>query len=124
LAQPVKAQKYELLVDNLEETNATEGNLEASEVAPKPSKATLKSTFRLLITLNMLKVVALIIVSGIVAAVYSGLLVLIISNTIEDQDSKLTKALYCMIVFGAGEILGSLALGKVIDKLNNRAGVF
>jgi general stress protein CsbA len=29
-----------------------------------------------------------------------------------------------MIVFGAGEILGSLALGKVIDKLNNRAGVF
>lgn len=94
--------------------------------APNSSlpQVNLRSTVRMLFTVKMLKVLMLMIASGLVLAVYSGLLVKMISNTIEDKDSKLTKSLYCMIVFGVGEVLGAIVIGKIIDFASNKAGVF
>lgn len=57
-------------------------------------KASLSSTIKLLFQPNMLKTVTLIISSGLILAIYSGFLVKLISNTVLDEDQKLTKALY------------------------------
>ena len=46
-----------------------------------------------------------------------------ISATVNgSDDTKLTKALYCMIVFGCGEVTGALAISRVLDRLGNRVG--
>lgn len=87
-----------------------------------PEKASLSSTIKLLFQPNMLKTVALIIASGLIIAIYSSFLVKLISNTVKDEDEKLTKALYCMILFGVGEVTGALTLGKVIDH-SNKIGI-
>lgn len=60
--------------------------------------------------------------AGISLAIYTGLLVPMISNTLEGEDSnqKLMKSMYAMVCLGVGEIVGSLAIGQVIDKLGNR----
>jgi len=44
-------------------------------------------------TAKMLKVVAFIVSSGLILAFYSGMLVKLISNTVDDVSEKLTKAL-------------------------------
>ena len=63
-------------------------------------------------------------VTGVVLAVYSALLVPLISNTVNgDDDKKLTKALYWMIIFGCGEVSGALIISRIIDKFGNRTGV-
>lgn len=75
-------------------------------------------------TAKMLKVVAFIVSSGLILAFYSGMLVKLISNTVDDVSEKLTKALLWMIVFGIGEVLGAILIGKLIEKTNNKSSVF
>lgn len=53
-----------------------------------------KSTIELFLTKKMLKIVSLMISSGIILAFYSGFLVKLISNTVPEIELKLTKALY------------------------------
>ena len=113
-----------LITDDVDHINVSELEIDRVDSLQHPRKATFRSTLNLLLTLNMIKVVALIIVSGLVLAIYSGLLVKLISNTIQKDEDKLTKALYCMIVFGVGEVTGALTLGKVVDIFNNRVGIF
>ena len=86
-------------------------------------QANIKSTLKLFITLEMMKINALITVGGIVLGVSSGFLVKMISNTISNTDDKLSYSLYCMMVFGVGEISGGYIIGKIIDWTNNRTGV-
>ena len=70
----------------------------------------------------MMKINGHIAVGSIILGLYSGFLVKMISNTIPNEDEKLYKSLYCMIVFGVGEILAAFAVGKLIDYTNNRVG--
>ena len=60
--------------------------------------------------------------TGINLAIYTGLLVHMISESIIGGDSnlKLEMAMYSMISLGVGEILGSQIVGQVIDKAGNR----
>ena len=48
-----------------------------------------------------------------------------ICNTINNEtaDQKLPKALYWMILFGSGEVVGSYLIGKAIDRFSNKFGV-
>ena len=89
----------------------------------RTDQANINSTIKLFVTCQMMKVNALIIVGGIVLGVFSGFLVKMISNTIPSENEKLSKSLYCMMVFGFGEILAGYAIGKFIDYTNNRSGV-
>mmetsp|Transcript_23295 Transcript_23295/g.25835 ORF Transcript_23295/g.25835 Transcript_23295/m.25835 type:complete len:127 (+) Transcript_23295:163-543(+) len=61
-------------------------------------------TLKMMMEVKMLKIVCLISLSGVILAFYSGFLVKLIANTVEDPSQKLNKALYCMIVFGVGEV--------------------
>lgn len=53
-----------------------------------------KSTIELFMTTKMLKIVSLMVSSGLILAFYSGFLVKLISNTVPEIELKLTKALY------------------------------
>lgn len=77
----------------------------------------------------MLYIVPEIVWAGITLAVYAGLLVPMISNTIpppsegstdDYENMKLMKSMYAMMSIGVGEIVGSLAIGRMIDKAGNK----
>jgi hypothetical protein len=89
------------------------------------SNATFTSTLRLLKTSNMLKLLGMITMTGVAVVVIGGLLVKMISNSIESgsDNDKLTKALYAMILLGVGEVIGSSTLGQLIDYTSNKIGV-
>lgn len=63
--------------------------------------------------------------NGIIIAINSGFLVKMVSNTIKNDsgNEKLTKALYVVVVFGVGETIGSISIGKLIDCTSNKFGV-
>ena len=69
------------------------------------------------------------IFTGVVVAVFGGFLVPTIADAIkaEDPDTEdseiLQKGLFCMTVFGVGECIGGLAIGKFVDKTSSRAGL-
>ena len=81
------------------------------------------SAIKLFATLQMMKINAHIAVGSINLSIFSGFLVKMISNTVTNEADKLPKSLYCMIVFGLGEISGAYMIGKFIDFTSNRAGV-
>lgn len=58
-------------------------------------QGSLKSTINLFFSIKMMKINGLIIISGGIVAFFGGLLVKMISNTVEgSNDDKLTKSLY------------------------------
>lgn len=101
----------------------TSSSSDIPKVPLKKQGATIKSTASLFVTCQMMKINAFTTVGGIVLAIYSGFMVKMISNTIENKDEKLSKSLYCMMVLGVGEITGAFAIGKLIDITSNRVGV-
>jgi MFS family permease len=64
--------------------------------------------------------------SGITLAIMNGLLVYMISDSVDsaDPNSQMMKGILTLISLGFGEILGSLFIGKIIDKYGNRLTSF
>jgi len=65
------------------------------------------------------------IFTGISIAYYSGMLVPILTASIDSEDQQLQfqKSLLAMVALGAGEMIGSLIQGQVVDKVGNRTPV-
>ncbi|CDW80605.1 major facilitator superfamily protein [Stylonychia lemnae] len=59
---------------------------------------------------------------GTSSAVYTGILVMIVIDTqsIGDDQYKFSQAMLTMVSFGAGEIVGSISTGIMIDKYGNK----
>ena len=70
----------------------------------------------------MLYIVPEIAWAGISLAIFTGLLIPIIVETLpnETHTEQLKKSMQAMICLGIGEIVGSLAIGQVIDKVGNK----
>lgn len=60
--------------------------------------------------------------TGISLAVYTGLLVPIITDTIpgDDDQDKFMKSMFAMVALGVGEMVGGLFIGYIIDHFGNR----
>lgn len=60
--------------------------------------------------------------SGITLAIMTGLLVYMISDSVESEDpnSQMMKGILTLISLGFGEIIGSIFIGKIIDNFGNR----
>ena len=65
-----------------------------------------------------------IVWAGISLAIYTGLLVPTISQTVEGSGEALMKSMYAMVCLGVGEIVGSFAVGQVIDRLGSKATTY
>lgn len=59
---------------------------------------------------------------GISIAIYSGLLVPIISLSLqgENNEKQFEKSMLAMVTFGVGEIVGGLVIGQVVDRKNSK----
>lgn len=64
--------------------------------------------------------------TGISIAYWSGLAAIIIVRTIPNDDSsdQLIASLLALSVLGLGEMVGSLAMSMIVDKISNKAGVY
>jgi predicted MFS family arabinose efflux permease len=59
--------------------------------------------------------------SGMSLAIFTGLLVLTISESVKGNDNdKMMKSMLAMVSLGFGEIVGSLSIGQVIDRAGNK----
>lgn len=60
--------------------------------------------------------------TGISLAVYTGLLVPLITDTIsgDDDNDKFMKSLFAMVALGVGEMIGGLFIGQIIDRYGNK----
>ena len=61
-----------------------------------------------------------IVWAGMSLAIYTGLLVTIISKTVEGTGEELMRSMYAMICLGIGEIVGSFVVGQVIDRKGSK----
>lgn len=60
--------------------------------------------------------------TGVSLAIYTGLLVPMIVQTLPSasQNEQLEKSMLCMVVLGVGEIVGGPFIGQVIDRFGNK----
>ena len=73
----------------------------------------------------------IILSTAINIAIYSSVFIKIMTETMNDDDygewtsdEKTSLALLCMLGLGVGEIIGSLAFGRIIDKCRLGCTVF
>jgi hypothetical protein len=97
---------------------AAQRELDRGFLGMKEAWLSVKSILKLFVSRRMLMLLPQISWTGISLAVYSGLLVPMITYTMvfEDIEAKLIKGMYAMIMLGVGEILGSLLIGQIIDR--------
>ena len=60
--------------------------------------------------------------AGLIGAIVAGFIPKVVANIVEQED-KLIKVINCLFVFGIGQIVGSVTIGKVIDKLGDRFAI-
>lgn len=78
----------------------------------------------------MLYILPLITWTAFSQAAYSGSFVPLMNKTMEvthgeewGKDKKLSMSLFAMIPLGAGEVIGALIIGKIVDKYGPKVGI-
>lgn len=75
----------------------------------------------MMINRRMLMLLPLVMWTGVSVAFYSGVLTIIVSNSINEADNlKQYYSQLAMIAFGVGEILGCFFIGYIIDKIGSK----
>ncbi len=85
----------------------------------------IRFTFSLMCSPRMRWLLPQIFWTGISIAYWSGLAATIIVRTIPDKSDsdQLVASLLALSVLGAGEMVGSLVMAQVVDRMSSRAGV-
>ncbi len=98
------------------ETNSDERKIE-------PFCKEVKQTAKLLVDRRMMLLLPQVFWTGMSLAVFTGLLIPMIAESIpgDDNQDKFQKSMFCMATFGVGEMMGSLIIGFIIDKVGNKA---
>ena len=95
----------------------------ANEEEEKSTSEQIKDTFAMLMNKRLSHTYWLMAASAINLAILSSVFVKLMVDTMEDQpkwkdeEDRTSHALLCMLGLGCGEILGSVAWGKITDKL-------
>ena len=97
-------------------------NLQTDEEADKSTKEQMRETFDMLCNGRIATLYPLMAAAAINLAIFASVFVKIMVATMTeepqwDDQEKTSNALLCMLGLGVGEILGSLAFGRVTDKL-------
>ncbi|CDW89596.1 major facilitator superfamily protein [Stylonychia lemnae] len=96
------------------------------KAAPISLKIEVKEILQLITSKRMLPLLPQLIWLGASIAIYSGILVIIIIETqsFGDDQQKFFQSMLTMVSFGAGEIMGSLISGLMIDYYGNKKTVY
>ena len=84
-----------------------------------------KYTAGFMVSPRTLRFLPQIMWTGISLAYITGMISLIIARTIPDADNdkQLELSLYGLSVIGIGEMIGSIIMSQIIDRISNRAAV-
>ena len=84
----------------------------------------IKYTVRLIVNRRMIRLLPEIFWTGISIAYWSGLVATIVARTVpnKDENEKIAAGLYALSVLGVGEMVGSIFMGMVVDKLSSKVG--
>ena len=92
-----------------------------AELTREVVKRDMKLTLQLTVDKRMLFLAPEILWSGMSLAIFTGLLVLTISESVKgNENDKMMKSMLAMVSLGFGEIVGSLSIGQVIDRAGNK----
>jgi len=90
----------------------------------KDFKQKTKVSFQLLVSKQMFPLLPFMFFTGLVISYYAGVLPNLVSLSVVGSNSeKDSKSAYAMIVFGVGESLGGLSVGKLIDLKGRKFGL-
>ncbi|CAI2366688.1 unnamed protein product [Moneuplotes crassus] len=103
--------------DDLQERILDDDSLSKEE----EPEITFATTFALIRTTKMRKLLTLMIFVAIIIGFKGGLWSKLISNIIEDEEQKLVSSLYCLFFIGIGEVSCALTLARVIDRLGKHS---
>ena len=92
----------------------------------------IRETLQLLKNPRMVKLLPLAVLSSFSQAIFASLFVPLMTDTIKanpqtedwDEATRNTHCLLAYIGLGVGEIVGGLCIGKIIDKIGNKASLF
>lgn len=108
---------------------------ESTKISEVEVKTTVKQdiyeTAKLMVSSRMLKIVPFIMWTAISCAIYAGVFVPLMTDTmstnLKTQDwsdqTKQKNSLLALVGLGLGEIMGSLVLGQIQDRFSNRITV-
>ena len=120
----LKDPKRPLLADEDVASTAVGEQSEApsyAELTREVVKRDMRLTLQLTVDKRMLFLAPEILWSGMSLAIYTGLLVLTISESVTgNENDKMMKSMLAMVSLGFGEIVGSLSIGQVIDRAGNK----
>ncbi|CDW84340.1 major facilitator superfamily protein [Stylonychia lemnae] len=106
-------------------TRNTVGNMQGQgSQLDIPKKPTLKeeiiSLCVMLFSARMRRLVPQLFWTGISIAFYSSALTPMITETIQDSGKKLERSMIAMVIFGIGQVAGSLLVGQIIDRRGSK----
>ena len=83
-----------------------------------------KYTVRLIGNRRMIRLLPEIFWTGISIAYWSGLVATIVARTVPEkpENEQIAASLYALSVLGVGEMIGSIFMGLVVDKLSSKVG--
>ena len=83
-----------------------------------------KYTVRLIGNRRMIRLLPEIFWTGISIAYWSGLVATIVARTVPEkpENEQIAASLYALSVLGVGEMLGSIFMGLVVDKISSKFG--
>lgn len=82
----------------------------------------IKNVLRLLVSKRMRPLVPQLCWTGVSIAVYTGILLPVITDTLPDEDahSKFYLSMLAMVSLGVGEIFGAIGMGIIVDKIGSK----
>ncbi|CDW79190.1 major facilitator superfamily protein [Stylonychia lemnae] len=82
----------------------------------------IKSVLILLVSKKMRPLVPQLCWTGVSIAVYTGILLPIITDTLDDKDTshKFELSMLAMVSLGVGEIVGAIGMGMIVDKIGSK----
>lgn len=86
----------------------------------------IKNVLRLLVSKRMRPLVPQLCWTGVSIAVYTGILLPVITDTLPDEDahSKFYLSMLAMVSLGVGEIVGAIGMGIIVDKIGSKKSCF
>ena len=98
---------------------------EEEEEASKSTIEDIKETFSMLTNKRIAMLYPTMVFTAINLGIFASVFIKMMVDTMDDRTSwldqdKTSNALLCMLGLGSGEIIGSIAFGRITDKCSNR----
>jgi len=106
----------------MDTTAPTRNNPSVYSNSPPGFWTDIKGVIILLVSKKMRPLIPHLYWTGVSIAVYTGILLPIITDTLEDKETsyKFELSMLAMVSLGVGEIVGAIGMGMIVDKIGSK----